>query len=338
METFDTNNDHLIPLMIGMSLFVVIEIAILIIFVVRIIYIKPIKSRKSVTKNKGNQCNFNITITIICMICCILTGIVDIYHLNVGRIDRISDIYSLKYNIIIVVADIFYFTLIVLLYVIIIDRVYTTFNKTIYQLNKYIVILFGVLVFMIMICQFIYLGLYAFKIGTEKERDVFWFAIVSFDIIMNITLLVIFIKKLRALIIDFTDTKALSVNLLDKNDKNSNNRTYKFLKLMTKVFVLTIYIVIFNQFPGLFDIFCVYILKESNNFIKGLGYFMRSIQGFINCIVLYLTFKINDSLYHKLCCLCDHMIYMCLTKDTQKLLNKKFAQQSSNQTDKTSIL
>ena len=205
---------------------------------------------------------------------------------------------------------------------------YITFKGSMYALKRYTIILVSFLIILTSLIQILYLIFVGIKFKHENIRLSLWVPLNVLDVIMNILLLSLFIIKLRTLIVDNTDARMLSANLLHRKRYSIS---HKYLKLMSKFCVLGFYVVLFNQVFGIYAIYNSLINnRNTNNYVKSFVYLLRALEGFIDCAVLYLTFIMNKKLYYKLCYLCDQAFYYCLNTRTQKHLHRKILSISSD--------
>ena len=141
------------------------------------------------------------------------------------------------------------------------------------------------------------------------------------DGIMSVTLLVIFINKLFAVTIDSLDHDAISHRNAERKRTSISlgDNEMKYLKLVTKQFVLSTYAIVstqiyifWNSFSGIVYSDIVWVWDEDTNY----GLYVICVLLFCNdcianAIAVYLNFAFNDGMYGTCCRSCDRCCGYC---------------------------
>ena len=297
---------------------VVFEMMILISYVFRVLCIE----RKE--RHRKNSFFQNRLLSFSVIMFSVIMGICDFYHMYLGVKDTSKSLFDLSYDYIMRWSKPAYFISVDLLYVTLMHRVYIVFKGSIYTIHPYVIILFVFLLVCIMALQSIHVTFFLIDYGTDnKERIWPHIPLAIGDLMIHIMLLTLFIKKLRLLIYYINEDNETSVS-----DSLSNNaRVYKLLKLMAKMCVLTVFIVVFNQ---LFPTCAIYVAYDNqsdnsadNAAMEGISYLFRNIAGFVNCLTMFLIYKVNQKMYYCLCFWCDNCFYKKIKQNVKQLVYGK---------------
>eukprot|EP01084_Bolivina_argentea_P153351 267397_1 len=242
---------------------------------------------------------------------------------------------SRTYSIVIILSDILYYIGDIALYVLLISRVYFTFHDTVYAITKPTIALFAMLIsiFTLAAIYFCFI-IFCFMIGIIKDlsaeaqyNEPVAIILDISDLLLNVSLIALFLFKLKQLtasIYDIDNPELHSSFLSDNGESKKvsiqiNSKQSRLIMLISKHTVLGSLVVVANQFWWIGYIVVNDIWhKSSLNQYSGLIYVMRGIENFINILVMYLSLKINNFIYNKLCFICDHCCYQCVVQDTKQ--------------------
>ena len=231
----------------------------------------------------------------------------DLLHVSVAYMTDHS-LLSYAENPYMVLADIGYFISTIILYCLLFGRLYFTFNQTGYALSNGIVIFYIIII----IAAMIMFGLYfVFWYDSGLKVIILLIAISTNDLILNITLTVLFIKKIRALVISESDFN-LDVDIAIQSEIKFNNRQYKMLHLIIKYGILSILIIILKQEFNLWYLIQLLWLNQSGDHVA-IGCGLRGLENIITVIIIYIALHFNMKLYEKLCGKCHGYCLKCCT-------------------------
>eukprot|EP01084_Bolivina_argentea_P078526 142507_1 len=164
----------------------------------------------------------------------------------------------------------------------------------------------------------------------------------SMDIILNVSILMLFIVKLRELIKtitinDVTSNTLLGSSISQRNDSLGSisllydqtaldvqkKRKDRLLTVVTRHTILSCIAIICDQ--GFYAMTIIYYLYTYSDKSVDIGYIARSIEGSIIALVLYLNFSFSARLYGICCRICHAGCYRCFviyTKVSRKDIAK----------------
>ena len=280
----------------------------------------------------------------------------DCYRLTDSLILNI-DVVGGDFESVLTSTDICYYLSNFLIYVVLVYRVYFTFKNSVYAITK-CQLTFLIFVLISDLCA---IFIYVFYISTffvrsskdsTAETDtvllVLGFDTVN-DLIINITLLYLFLKKLYIIIFnldmtsdigyggyenDVPDSPEIVSYNLSSFDETSNyeldEKQTNIVRLMTKTTLLTMvaafFAQIWNVFAGVVEYrFATNELSQAElNSLAVVGLNIRDIEGVINCTVLYLMFTFNLNQYNACCGKCHASLYNnCLDQVQSNIVKTK---------------
>ncbi len=261
-----------------------------------------------------------------CVIVSTLSSISDLarhvycYIINKG-------LYYHPFNNYMAFADLLFACSSILFYLIAISRLQVSFYGTSYAISWYFLFCFYGLSF----CFFILSIYYAIIVYLTPRItvDTFYqhyaaipFIIIgSIDLILNTSLLYIFILKLKQL---------LSIRLLNcdiRNLKDYENcytvKAYsRLLILMTRHTLLFSLAILTNQIWYIAVLIRIYVLpSHSDMHLSNLCVYNRTLSNLSNCIVLFLSLGSNHKIYSNLCGCCHQKIQNCFVENISLNLN-----------------
>ena len=280
--------------------------------------------------------------SITCFIACTMNTGCDFAHNYWGYLESSQyQLYTKHYHILIGFADICYYTATISLYLIIVNRLYTTFKKTQYYLSKLTIIFISILLMLSALegityftSEFIWNAKYEYEIIGSLAT-----VYVIIDGTLNLTVSILFINKLRKSMIDVDENEDKFLPFLQQeqsqlDDKSNvsgdeqrkkvslNAHQIKFLNLMTRYTLLSVIAIIFNQLFNLSSIFCTfYYTNTPSNIIEG-SYMLRSMENLINVIVIYLNFGFNAKEYYCLCGCCHRNCLKIMKVNTKRKITR----------------
>eukprot|EP01084_Bolivina_argentea_P081524 147603_1 len=217
-----------------------------------------------------------------------------------------------------VTADVFYFISSLTLYIILVQRLFWTFNNTSYQISKYFLLFIAILI----IIQALVMILYCLNVAIFDCSTPIWCHLIGIlsaiitviDYILNIILFTLFISKLRQLVIVRLQGDTSDMNINDALNNTANNR---LLNVITKQTLIGVFITIFNQSFGT----CVFLTEAWNMASETklvYPYITRGIEGMFVCFFLYLGLYINNNEYMKICGFCHQLCNICCIQKTKR--------------------
>ena len=263
---------------------------------------------------------FQLT-AVICITSYVGTSIVDIIHISMADKQKDINLLSSRFKIIIGIGDLLYFNGSIVLYIILIYRLYSSFKSTIYAISRCAIIFFAISLILCSIIMLVYcieiMVIYDITLG-----GYLWICIMGFDLFLNISMLTLFIYKLKQIIVDYYQiNKELIMN---EDGMNLQSHQKGHVQLIAKISNLGLFTILFNQ---LFYVCAIYEdLFKTNGFGRDLfpfiTYSFRNIEGVINCVVLVLTFAMNEKLYFRMCRCCHGICENICLKDTKRRLTR----------------
>eukprot|EP01084_Bolivina_argentea_P261996 442946_1 len=311
------------------ALIIILTPCVLIVFIVIIAFLY-----KWIIKTVAKRINRFYLCTTLAVMCLYLSAtLIDISHASLSYYSGIK-MKDPHWNYIKFVADFLYFAGSTVLYINIVGRLYLTFKSTVYRLKIPVL-----LCIMCLITLSIYVMLmYCYIIIALNNDYLSWSAtcdilLMTLDILLNIIILILFIVKLRQLIINVTinnltiEAQSTSVeSTLDdsqtsrlllanqKLDKFAIERRERLIRIVTRHTILSCIAIICNQ--CFYSVNSVYYICCSNELWTAISYGGRAIEGVIISLVLFLNFNFNIVIYKK-CCNRFHMCcYYCFKKYT----------------------
>ena len=249
-------------------------------------------------------------------------GFADLSHCLlpiVAGVDFLDYTEDVAMEIIIFIADIFYFISTLSLYILFIGRLFISFKGTMYEISKLFLGLMGVLILITAGNMIKYLVPIS---QTLAQREISIIVLSINEVIITIILCITFIYKLKKLVV-MQSNGAANVES-DISGISLTNSQQRMLYLITKHSILSILMVVFNL------IFYSCLLYEIeiyiSNFTVAVEYGLRSLEMTLICFLLYLSFGFNDRLYVKICKICHSFCYKkCLT-DSKKNIHHQYYQ------------
>ena len=232
---------------------------------------------------------------------------------------------------------VFYVISQVLIYSLLMFRVYHTFKDTEYMLSRCTLIFFAVMVIAFFICSIFgivynYLLLITdpdipevvldhFGVGIAFSREII-------DALITVYLVSLFIKQLLNVTVDINDhnidTQCLESGLIIQLDESQNT----LLRVTTRFFVLALLATLSTQLNLIigtisllgqyFDAYHVFISAFA------LHWWLIPIDCMINSICLYLMLEANNEHYVRICARCDGRSRVCCQRIAKKLIKRSY--------------
>ena len=218
-----------------------------------------------------------------------------------------------------ITADTFYYISSLTLYIILINRLHVTFDKSMYQISKR----FLAFIWCFITFQALVMIAYVIELYFNCEPPI-WCRIQGFqaavivisDWTLNAILFVIFIQKLRELVamrIRYDST----INF-DKNSQEGNAQNIRLLDTVTKQCIIGTVLTFANQMFAATN-FISFMLPPSDwETSMVFIYLVRAIESVFVCALLYLGLQMNHKEYIKICGLCHNAVYDCCVTTTKK--------------------
>ena len=251
----------------------------------------------------------------------------DFLHATIAYIHDYS-LLSYKANAFMILADTAYFIATIVLYCLLFGRLYFTFNQTQYRLSNSIVIFYIIIITV----SSIMFGLYFYYwYDTGFYVELLLIILSLNDLILNITLTVLFITKIKALVVTDHTFNMSNNHQMDKyEDENDeiavifNKRQYRLIDMITRYAMLSILIIVVKQEFNLWYLIQLVYLKKTNNH-AAIGSSLRGLENVLDVVVLYIGLCFNGKLYDKLCGKCHRFCLRCCTKRIKTQIKRRIS-------------
>ena len=285
------------------------------------------KENQKKRRKSRNKCTFHNTSSLLCVFAIILYYINDLIHafgvyINDGDLLRTAKPVYIQISH--ALAQFFYYMSSVIIFIILIGRLYLVFNHSIYALNALTILFYFIIITfasLLMITNTALIGIFNNStIFVIELISVISLVLLIIDLIINVSLLILFVYKLKQVI-------------YNSDDKNQ----IKLIKSMTKHTVLCIICAIVNQLYNFNDYFSFEITTSDEwEYVVGIDYIIRGFEGIINTLVIYLY--LNKSFYSKICCLCDEFCYAICLRNVKNSLKIKMKNDLDNSDIQESLM
>eukprot|EP01084_Bolivina_argentea_P120766 214107_1 len=231
----------------------------------------------------------------------------------------------------------FHYLCFIALYVIFIGRLYFIFEHTMYSIIYDKIFLVLISIFLISVVSIMSCVEYSYSpwyhayhknSSTKNEiRAYMKFTLACLDVTLNVMVFFWFQRKLKRVLLslDYSDLKneedddnqSLTTSLI-----NLQSQQLSLLKLMTKQTILFTLIIMFNEIYWILSGYIDYTTRNSSSLQHKQAdiytYIAQGIQGVVIAIILFLTFQVNDNMYHKLCGCCQRSCYKYFVTKTKR--------------------
>ena len=250
--------------------------------------------------------------TSICLSCITLSSIGDLSHMTIAYVMKLDPSDTAKLFGIILFADVVYFMSSVSLYLYILGKSYYAFKQTVYSVSKCYIIFVLSLILILSLSMAVYLYFVSSLSGLEfyKRSEILLITMICSDILIDISLLILFISKLQKLLYDTLITDYIFINL--------SNAQRRLISLITKQSILGIFIIVFNSLffvcttiIALHDIHGKINDKHRLSIEFSITYCVRALENTIIITMVYLNFDFNTKIYIKLCSYLHKGCYGC---------------------------
>ena len=237
-------------------------------------------------------------------------------------------------------ADVFYFLGTLVLYLLFAGRLYLTFEGTQYELSKLTMTIVGSIVCIATLSEMFYLSFLVSQILEVKLAETYLFytmvVIVVSDIIMNVTFLSLFLRKLKDVIVCQGENN-INEHLLISDSMGTTPRSpthshllsldtsqLKFINVMTKMTLLSgLSMMIYEM--HLFYLVTLFLWFSDRSWAYIVGYSSRTIYILSAAMCMYLNFEINENIYHRICGKFHRRLYGHFVKDTKRKVRKSMS-------------
>ena len=219
-----------------------------------------------------------------------------------------------------IMADIFYHINTTALYIILVHRLHTIFNKSMYQISTPFLWLIACFIsFQCAIMISYNANTLVFNCHTAlwcKMKGIQSAIITLNDYILNALLFVLFIKKLRQLVA--MRVRYDSMINFDKHSQQGNERNIRLLDTITKQCIIGVSLTFINQLFAT-TVFAIRTWKQTTHWDPYLVeiYLIRGAEGVFVCGLLYLGLQFNNNEYMKICRICHNECYDCILRHTK---------------------
>lgn len=263
------------------------------------------------------------TLIKLCIIASTLCVLCDDIRWSICAILNKSEVFY-PMNQIMSFADLFYYIGALSFYTIAIYRLYISFQDTIYSIHPFIIKFFIIL----LVIQSLGATYYCIIVALQPKEDKNAFflkynsiasiTLMVTDFILNVSLLLLFISKLKE---SLTDT--LVSSSISQIGSSMDTVSQSMVDLITRHSLLFGFAIITNQlFLG-----SQMVIFSNIGYAKFKYHFVificRSIENTANCIVLFLGLKPNRNLYFNICGKCHLLLARCFMKSTQRKVESR---------------
>eukprot|EP01084_Bolivina_argentea_P104107 186442_1 len=250
----------------------------------------------------------------------VLTGLGDLNHAALSYVNNKS--LATNYYFSADLADIFFFISNLLLYTLLLSRLYFTFQYSQYQISNKFIIFIVILMLIVLALIIFYCAFLVPQYGITKQFFPFAISLMITDIIINMLLGGLFGYKLYQTVKSQQNQLFMQVGLADDSSLSSNssnmsvnevsstdinNSQRRLVLLITKHTILSIIIVTINQLFWVLEV--INIFYKQNEFTYCLTYGIRTFQCMVITFILYLNCQLNHQLYHSMCNYCHVRCY-----------------------------
>ena len=239
-----------------------------------------------------------------------------------------------------VLADAFYYTSSLSLYIILINRLFSTFSNTAYAISNWFYYWISVQILIQIILMIAYIMILIIddcqsRLGCDR-MGLASGLITANDYILNIVCIALFVKKLRELIVtklktevsewmDQESSKSVKayVNEVMIDNKMNNN----LLTVITKQTVIGTFVTLINQLFATCAFFMLlFDTPETVDRMVMIAYLLRGVEGAFLCSLLYIALIINEKEYNKTCKYCHRACYNLCLYLTAKTVKRRVKQ------------
>jgi len=230
-----------------------------------------------------------------------------------------------------ILADIFYYFNSLLLYFILIHRLYRTFDKSSYSISRRVFQWIGFQ----MLLQLILMTIYLLNLAVHNCETTKWCKrlgitaalIMANDYILNAILFTMFLRKLKQLVESQLTSSMSDMSLSQAMDHRNHRR---LLNLITKQSVIGTFVIIFNQMFAT----CIFIIfafegskfnAKSDLGLVRIAYILRAVEGIFICVLLYFGLAMNEKDYHRFCRCCHKACFSIVRKTTTRNVERSFS-------------
>ena len=305
---------HLLILLVWTSLCLLTE---LIVFTAFIYAFKAEFARK-----RRRMSRFVAVTNIMCLFCYIFCSVGDLAHFGYSFHFDYS-IFDYEHDdliVIIQVADTFYFTASLSIYILFLGRVVITFRKSEYEMSKLTLLLFSGL-FLFALYNMVF---YIFYIGKdfEIERN-YIIALMCLEVAISASLTFLFIFKLRQLTINRTSMSLNERTFDDSESIQLDDHSLKMIHVLTRYAILSIMAIVVGLFFYSVELYQIFLMEIPTNTSFAVMYGLREFEVVVCMISLYLSFVSTKSRYDRVCKCCHGVCFRCFVKSTKKIINAK---------------
>ena len=219
------------------------------------------------------------------------------------------------------------------LYILLILRVYHSFEGTVYAVRNRVYVAFISLIMAFVISSLVLLGFFidgealGKKDFLEAGYGGFQISLAVTDFVVSSFLLILFIKKMVEVTADIAPRSQL---LIDDRVSRMNEQQKVLLDITAKYFVCTLISTLWTQMTTLLlFLYWIFVDMQYADNREGTGEIVWDIvasvwviDGIVNPICLYLIFEVNDQWYRWMCSGCHAFARLCFRKCTQRKIKK----------------
>lgn len=286
----------------------------------------------SSSKGRNQISTVQRRVHIICFCCILLTSVCDMAHSFAAIITDSSLVPELDWIVgIEIAADFFYFLSSLLIYLLLIDRLYSTFQHTIYQLTQSTL----TMLFVMIGIQCLFMTAYCIDQWIDSHTDSsIWYrvsggisaCVLIFDILLNLFFFALFIRKLRQSVLmrlrlECSDSR--SRNIEDSLKQSSNT---KMLDVITKQTIIgtSVSFCSVGLLGFLLPASIVEAFYKDTEISIMFAYIARAAEGVLISYLLYLGLSMNDAAYRKACGRCHRNCYNYTQSTFKKEITKDY--------------
>ena len=311
---------HLVLLLTWTSLCTILD---LVVFGLFLFAIKEENSRGAGTRRRMSP--FVAIPNLICVFGYQLCSLWDLAHFSYSMH---WDISILEYEhadliVILQVADAFYFTSTLSIYVLFLSRLVITFRESDYRMSTLSIALFSIL-FCVALCNMVVYVLYIGK-AFSVERN-YIISLMCLELAISLSLTFLFVYKLRQLTVSRT-SMSLREWAPAMNNANASiqldAQSIKMLSVLTRYAILSITAICFGltfYAVELYQILCMRVPTEASFSVM---YACRELEVLVCMLSLYLSFVSTRPQYDRVCGCCHSVCFRCWVKSTKQIIAKQ---------------
>ena len=224
-----------------------------------------------------------------------------------------------------IAGNILYFMGSVMIYLLLIHRLYSTFANTVYHLSHTTLTMICIM----LIVQFLFMT--TFCIDQNIGRLGMWFNVIAigcliFDILLKFVMVILFVGKLKQTVMMRLRLTTIPIDCGSRSvsiAESLNHKSYtKITNLMTKQAIIGMSIVLCS---GLYLMISC-IVPGDGEMATVCAYIAGAVEGVVIAYLLFLGLTFNDNMYIKVCGGCHRICHRCAQREFAYEISKDYIQ------------